>query len=131
MKRAGWRNRGISAVAAVCYGLTVTTAGLLHNHRDFDAGNGFGCCCSAQACVCAERPDQPGLQSHESSSERCPADGSQCTICKFLAQKTLPVAAVVEVSSAPFVQFVAVAATPQSLPAIAPSWHSRAPPDAA
>jgi hypothetical protein len=36
----------------------------------------------------------------------------------------------VEVSAAPFVRSVAVAATPQSLPAIAPSWRSRAPPDA-
>ena len=130
MNRAGWRNCGMSVVAAVCYGLAVTTAGLWHNHHDFDAGNGFGCCCSAQGCLHSERPDQHRLESRESSPERSPADGSQCTICKFLAQKTLPVAAVVEVSSAPFVQTVAVAATPQSLPAIAPSWHSRAPPDA-
>ncbi len=63
MNRAGWRNRGISAVAAVCYGLAVTTAGLLHNHHDFDAGNAFGCGCSARGCVHSERPDQQGLPS--------------------------------------------------------------------
>jgi hypothetical protein len=125
----GWRNRGISIGLAVCYGLAITVSGLLHDHGDGDA------CCHAVS-GSAAHDHVHGNPAHDSDSHapkpprQCPSDG-HCVVCQFLAQKTLPVARVEEVTSVRLVQEVAVPSPVRLLAPIAPSWHSRAPPDAA
>jgi hypothetical protein len=129
--RSTWQKRTLSLALAVCYGLALTTSGLLHDH----GGSGPGATCTT-----SDLHDHVGGGIHSSSArsdsphsqpERGPADSSQCAVCKFLGQKTLAVAATTEVVSVACSRLVAPPAAPQCVSPGRSSWHSRAPPDVA
>jgi hypothetical protein len=132
MSMMGWQNRRISIVLAVCYGLAITVSGLLHDH-----GDGHDACCDPSAGAAAphdcsaDHPHHKGSPSRDPSPQRCPPHGGHCVVCQFLAQKTLPVGEVEEVTSVALVHEVVLAAPHWSIAPLVPSWHSRAPPDVA
>ncbi len=127
------RNRVVSVLLTVCYGLTVTVSALFHNHGDFCGGCSHITSAAANDdsphCSHGDPSTHGGMISHQPSPDQSPTDGSHCIACQFLAKKSLSVAENADLTSFVMVQWVVLATLPRSV-AISPSpWHSRAPPD--
>jgi hypothetical protein len=127
------RNRILSILLAVCYGLAVTVSGLLHNHGDSCDGcrqnPSAAAQTEAQQSAHHDHLDQPGVPLQQSVPQECPPDGPRCFVCQFLAQKTLPFGPVTAAATVALVQEAGLPALPHSVLVVYPSWQSRAPPD--
>ena len=112
------RNRTISVLLAVCYTLAVTVSALFHDHDD---------ACGGHSCRGDRAADHRLLL--QKQTPQSPKDAHQCSVCQFLAEKTLAAEQFAELTSGALAQEVVLDAQPASLEALSLSWHSRAPPD--
>jgi hypothetical protein len=101
------RNRFLTVLTAASYLLVVSGSSLFHDHSDD---------CSH------DDHSRPGVSASHF------ADGHECPICQFLAQKTAPVEVVTPVHSTALVQHVALSSPLHVLSEAFSAWHSRAPP---
>jgi hypothetical protein len=124
--RMGTRNRLVSALMAVGYLLTVSAASLFHNHADHRGG-----ACSHEASSHGRHGDADDHSRHPQSPSPCSDDGSECSVCQFLAQKPAPTIAVVVASSGALVQDASVAPPARVIAGVFSAWHSRGPPSLA
>jgi hypothetical protein len=99
------RNRKLTVVTAASYLLAITVSGLFHSHNDR-----------------GEDQPRPGVSaSHH-------ADGHDCPVCQFLAQKPAPAADVAPVGVGALSQQVTAPAPACALGDVFTAWQSRAPP---
>jgi hypothetical protein len=130
--RLGTRNRLVSLFVAAGYVLAVSAASLFHDH----AAPGCGDCSHQQSTAHEASPDchHGDSDNHPQppkNPSQCPADGSHCSVCQFLAQKPAPTAGLTTAGSGMLVQ-EAVAPPPASFVAgVFSAWHSRGPPSRA
>jgi hypothetical protein len=98
-------SRKLTVFTAASYLLAITGSSLLHDH----SGHG-------------EAQPRPGVSAAHS------ADGHDCSVCQFLAQKPAPVAPVAPATSGVLVEEVAAPAPVCVAWGVLTAWHSRAPP---
>ena len=98
------RNPKLTVLTAASYLLAITASALFHNHHH------------------GEDQPRPGVSASHW------ADGHECSICQFLAQKPAPAAVVAPVGLSAPVQEVVAAAPACAVRGVFAAWHSRAPP---
>ena len=122
------QKRRLSLVLAAAYGLTVTVSASFHDHR------GVAC---RDCCGPADHADAPGRSSdtheeHGDSGRPCSGGqatgGDGCSVCQFLAQKSLTAQQAESEGSTPLVSRAVLLPTVRTLAADMPLWRSRAPP---
>jgi Protein of unknown function (DUF2946) len=132
MRNRWIRNRWLSMVVAVGYGLTITTAALFHNHT-LQQGERY---CQRHLLARAASTDShhgnsrddAGPQNAPKSPARCPSDSSHCPVCHFLAHKPAPAAEATVVVSGRLVQQVPAPAPTRIVASVFSAWQSRGPP---
>jgi hypothetical protein len=127
--RVRMKSRWVSLLVAVGYLLAVGTAPLFHNHSI----QGGDQCCHGHSLTHEDSTEchhdgQCSAPTGPKVPASCPTDDSNCSVCKFLAQKPAPTAEVVLANAGTLVQET-VFPTPASVTVgVFSAWHSRAPP---
>ncbi len=118
--------RTLAILLAANYLLAIVFVSRLHNH----GVDGCCECAHTNCCPCNHRGHntEHHRSSEEDSSHGCPTDHQGCPACRLLAEKPIPVVAVVEVTSIPL-EVELIQFTPRySVIRILHIWQSRAPP---
>ena len=123
-------NRTLSVLIAASYILVVTTAPLFHNHSAEQCNS--SCYVVPVAFATSGGSDCVDCYIHHDSSSDsdCPpcSSSDDCSVCRFLAQRTVSVGDIPEVTSTALEEYLSLPKPMRVASRIASCWHSRAPP---
>lgn len=122
------RNRCLSVLIAASYTLAVTSAALFHHHGDGCGRHEGRTSAVAEGHECGDKTHAHGDGLPASKVPPSSSDDRDCSVCQFLAQKTVPASDVAEVASAALEQEFSLPRLMRFVSHSVAAWHSRAPP---